>query len=53
MTIEEGNVRQCLKYMFLPLYYVFMMLIEVGISRGYLKDPTFEQIFNEKLKLYP
>ncbi len=51
--MEEGNVRQCLKYTFLHLYYVCMMPIEVGLSGGCLKGPNLEQIFNEKLKLYP
>jgi hypothetical protein len=53
ITVEEGDARQCLKYTFLPLYYVCMMPIEVGLSGGYLKGPNLEQIFNEKLKLYP
>ncbi len=51
--MEEGDAWQCLKYTFLPLYYVCMMPIEVGVSRGYLKGPNLEHIFNEKLKLYP
>jgi hypothetical protein len=53
ITVEEGDARQCLKYTFLPLYYVCMMPIEVGPSGGYLKGPNLEQIFNEKFKLYP
>jgi hypothetical protein len=52
ITIEEGDARQCFKYTFLPLYYVYMMPIEVGFYGGYLKGPNLEQIFNEKLKLY-
>jgi hypothetical protein len=48
ITMEESNTRQCLKYTFLPLYYVCMMPIKVGLSGGYLKGPNLEQIFNEK-----
>jgi hypothetical protein len=51
--MEEGDARQCLKYTFLPLYYVCMMPLEVGLSGGYLKGPNLEHIFNEKLNLYP
>ncbi len=53
ITMQEGDARQCFKYTFLPLYYVYMMPIEVGFYGGYLKGPNLEQIFNEKLKLYP
>jgi hypothetical protein len=41
ITVEEGDVRQCLKYTFFPLYYVWMMPIEMGFLEDILKAKTW------------